>query len=409
MDEHQLQGEPGPARTKLARPRPEKGRGALSNPQNRYDPRTRDTFDDGWASEEEPGPARPRPEKGRGALSNPQNRYDPRAREAFDDGWASEEEPGPPVPTTILKEATRTIITSNKSPDIPFEYSINPYKGCEHGCIYCYARPTHAYWDLSPGLDFETKIIAKPDAARLLREKLEQPSYQVKPICIGANTDAYQPIESKLKITRSIIEVLAEFRHPFSMITKSSLILRDLDLLAPLAEKKLFSAAVSVTTLDRALKRILEPRAPAGRVRLETIKALNDAGVQVTLLAAPMIPYVNDHELEEILAGGHEAGATSANYILLRLPLEISGMFRDWLDAHFPERAQKIMSIIRQSRGGKDYRAVFGERMTGTGEFAKLIHNRWSIACRKLGYGGQDRFALDPSQFKRTNQQLTLI
>ena len=354
-------------------------------------------------------PQKGHPQKGRGALSNPQNRYDPRVREAFDDGWTIEEEPTPPVPTTILKESTRTIITSNKSPDIPFEYSINPYRGCEHGCIYCYARPTHAYWDLSPGLDFETKIIAKPDAARLLREKLEQPGYQVKPICIGANTDPYQPVESKLGITRSIIEVLAEFKHPFSMITKSSLILRDLDLLAPLAEQKLFSAAVSVTTLDKALKRILEPRAPAGRVRLGAIKALNDAGVRVTLLAAPVIPCVNDHELEEILARSHEAGAVSANYILLRLPLEISGMFRDWLDAHFPERAQKIMSIIRQSRGGKDYRAVFGERMTGTGEFANLIHSRWSIACRKLGYGEQDRFALDSSQFKRTNQQLTLI
>ena len=384
-----------------------------------------------------------KPIKGRGALSNPHNRYDPRRTEAVDDGWNTDHaspdaSDAPPdgvaqdrqaepaqIPTIILKESSRTIISSNKSPDLPFDYSINPYRGCEHGCIYCYARPSHAYWDLSPGLDFETKIITKPDAARLLRDALNQPGHVVKPICIGANTDPYQPLEAGLKTTRSIIEVLAEFRHPFSIITKSRLVLRDLDLLAPLAESNLCSVAVSVTTLDNDLKRKLEPRAASGRVRLEAIRKLTDAGVRVTLLAAPMIPCINDNELESILKAGKEAGAASAGYILLRLPLEVSAMFQDWLAAHYPDRAAKVMSVIRQSRGGKDYRSVFGERMRGTGEFAALLNRRFEVAARRLGLGDDrgnnrnnnqktdqkksTRFTLDCSQFKRRNEQLELF
>ena len=347
--------------------------------------------------------------KGRGALSNPDNRFRHQVTERFFDDWdLPEDEPGRPK-TQILEENCRTIISSNQSPDIPFNASINPYRGCEHGCIYCYARPTHAYWDMSPGLDFETKIISKPNAAGLLRQKLTRPGYRVSPIMIGANTDPYQPSEAKLGITRSIIEVLAEFEHPFSVITKSNLILRDLDLLGPMADKNLFSAAVSVTTLDNNLKRILEPRTPRGLTRLNAIRQLSEAGIRVTLLAAPMIPFINDHELEHILGQGRQAGAVSAQYILLRLPHEISDLFREWLNEHFPERAGKVMSIIRQSRGGKDYSSVFGERMVGTGEFARLLHNRWRVASRRLGYRNDLRFELDTGRFRRTNEQLTLF
>lgn len=348
-------------------------------------------------------------QKGRGAVSNPDNRFLGQTTEAFFDGWdIPEDEPGRPA-TRIIEEQCKTIISTNRSPDIPFDASINPYRGCEHGCIYCYARPTHAYWDLSPGLDFETQIISKPNAAELLRKKISSPRYTPSPISIGANTDPYQPAEARLGITRSIIEVLSEFDHPFSVITKSNLILRDLDLLAPMAEKKLFSAAVSVTTLDNSLKRILEPRTPRGQVRLDAIRQLSEAGINVTLLAAPMIPYINDSELESILRQGKEAGAAAARYILLRLPLEISDMFQEWLTEHFPERAEKVMSIIRQSRGGRDYRSVFGERMVGTGEFAMLLHNRWRVASKKLGFENDRRFELDTTLFRRGNEQLSLF
>lgn len=358
--------------------------------------------------------------KGRGALSNPANRFDPKHTEPFCDGW-DDTAPGDEdscdggleskhfPPTQILTESSRTIVTSNTSPDIPFDQSINPYRGCEHGCIYCYARPTHAYWDLSPGLDFETKIITKPNAAQLLREKLSKPGYKVSPIAIGANTDPYQPLEANLKTTRSLIEVLAEFNHPFSIITKGSLITRDLDLLAPLAARNLFTAAVSVTTLDNQLKRILEPRAASGAVRLKVINELSSAGIKVTMLVAPMIPYINDAELEAILAAGKKAGASAANYILLRLPLEISQMFQDWLAAHYPERAEKVMSIVRQSRGGQDYRSAFGERMRGTGHFADLLSQRFKIAYRRLGFETDQRYELDCSAFKRHNEQLSLF
>ncbi|MBO6703593.1 MAG: PA0069 family radical SAM protein [Pseudomonadales bacterium] len=347
--------------------------------------------------------------KGRGALSNPDNRFLGQITEAFFDGWdIPRDEPGRP-PTRVIEERCKSIISTNRSPDIPFHYSINPYRGCEHGCTYCYARPTHAYWDLSPGLDFETNIISKPNAAALLRKKLENPRYKPSPISIGANTDPYQPVEAQLGITRSIIEVLHEFQHPFSIITKSNLILRDLDLLMPMAEKNLFSVAVSVTTLDDRLKRILEPRTPRGRVRVDAIRQLSESGINVTLLAAPMIPCINDAELETILEQGKKAGATAARYILLRLPLEISDLFQEWLHEHFPARANKVMSIIRQSRGGRDYRSVFGERMIGTGEFAMLLHNRWRIASRKLGYDTDARFELTTKWFTRHNEQLSLF
>lgn len=349
------------------------------------------------------------PIKGRGALSNPHNRYQPKKVDPFDDGWDIAEDEPPPLKTTLIEERSRTIITTNDSPDIGFDYSINPYRGCEHGCIYCYARPTHAYWDMSPGLDFETKIIVRPNAAELLREKLSHPKYEVKPLCIGANTDPYQPAEQKLQTTRQCIEVLSEFKHPFSVITKSNLIERDLDLLAPMAEQNLCSVAVSVTTLDNELKRKLEPRTPSGKVRLAAIKRLSDEGIRVTMMVAPMIPYINDHEMEAILAAGREAGAISARYILLRLPLEISGMFREWLHAHYPDRAAKVMSVIRQSRGGKDYQSVFGQRMVGTGEFAELLRQRFEVAARRLGFNNDERFELDYTRFRRTNEQLTLF
>ena len=351
------------------------------------------------------------PIKGRGALSNPNNRFQLTRTEPFHDGWAITEETESPPETTILREYVKTIISSNVSPDIGFDQSVNPYRGCEHGCIYCYARPAHAYWDMSPGLDFETRIVIKENAAELLQEKLSKPGYVVKPICIGANTDPYQPLEANLKITRSIIEVLAEFRHPFSVITKSHLITRDLDLLAPLAEKRLCSVAVSVTTLDTGLKRILEPRTPNGQKRIGAIKALSDAGIMVTMMAAPMIPYINDNELEAILKAGRTAGAADARYILIRLPLEVSEMFQDWLQVHFPDRAAKVMSVIRQYRSGKNYRSAFGERMVGTGEFARLLHQRWRTTHRQLGFTdiSADRYDLDRSQFMRHQPQMSLF
>ena len=348
-------------------------------------------------------------DKSRGALSNPDNRFSHQQTEAFFDGWdLPPDEPGRPA-TEVIEEHPKTIITTNKSPDIPFDASINPYRGCEHGCIYCYARPSHAYWDFSPGLDFETKIISKPGAAQLLKKKLSSPSYQPSPICIGANTDPYQPVEARLAITRSLIEVLADFRHPFTIITKSNLVLRDLDLLAPLSRERLCSVAVSVTTLDRNLKRILEPRTPTGKIRLDTLAELARSGVRTTLLAAPMIPYINDHEMEKIMTLGKEAGVVSAGYILLRLPHEISDLFREWLNEHFPERAKKVMSIIQQSRGGKDYDSKFGQRMVGTGEFATLLRSRWQVCSRKLGFQQGERPALDCSQFKRVNEQMSLL
>ncbi len=340
------------------------------------------------------------PIKGRGTQYNPDNRFSNTTSTPVDDGWHREEARGR-VPTTLIEERAKTIISSNRSPDIPFNYSINPYRGCEHGCIYCYARPSHAYWDFSAGLDFETKIIVKTGAAGLLRETLSKPGYRCETLCIGANTDPYQPAEASLKITRSILEVLREHRHPFSIITKSQLIGRDIDILAEMAKLKLCSVAISVTTMDNHLKRILEPRASSGDARLAIIKKLSDAGIRVTMLVAPVIPLINDAELESILAAGKRAGAISARYIFLRLPGEVAGLFRTWLEEHYPDRAAHVMSLVQQSRAGKDYESEFGKRMVGRGVFAEMLNQRFHVNERKLGFIEAERFSLDNSQFRR--------
>lgn len=349
-----------------------------------------------------------RKRNGRGALTNPDNRFGRFRYESFDDGWWQQEYPES-VATQVINESIRTIITTNNSPDIPFDKSINPYRGCEHGCVYCYARPSHAYWDMSPGLDFETRIIAKSGAAALLRKTLSNPAYQCAPINIGANTDPYQPLEARLRITRGVLEVLQEFRHPFSLITKSSLVVRDLDILAPMAADNLCSAAISVTSLDNEAKRRMEPRASSPAARLRAIKALSEAGVHVAILVAPVIPGINDHEIEEILEAGRQAGARSANYIFLRLPHEISPMFREWLEEHYPGRAARVMSLVRQSRGGSDYQSGYFTRMSAEGEFASLLGQRFRVAANKLGLSRERGFDLDTRRFKRINEQLDLF
>lgn len=340
------------------------------------------------------------PEKGRGALSNPEGRFETYRREHFDDCWDREEEPLPPLETTVMPEPARSIISRNQSPDIPFEQSINPYRGCEHGCIYCYARPSHAYVNLSPGLDFETKLFYKEHAAELLEQELRKPGYRPSPITLGANTDPYQPIERKLKVTRSILEVLQRFRHPVSIITKSTLVTRDLDILADMTRLNLASVMVSITTLDENLKRSLEPRAAGPWARLRTVRALAAQGVPVGVLNAPIIPVVNDREMEQILELAAEAGACCAGYVLLRLPYEVKDLFKEWLDAHLPERAAHVMSIIRQMRGGKDYQSGFGTRMRGTGEYAELIARRFALACRKFHLQHGRRTHLSTAHFR---------
>jgi DNA repair photolyase len=346
--------------------------------------------------------------KGRGALSNRDSRFARFTREGIDDGWWREDT-GASVATEVIREDVRTIISTNASPDIPFDQSINPYRGCEHGCIYCYARPSHAWWDMSPGLDFETRIITKPGAAALLERTLSAPNYACTTVLIGANTDPYQPLEAKLGTTRAIIEVLQRFRHPFSVITKSALVLRDIDILSEMAARRLCSVAISVTTLDNELKRKLEPRTAAPASRLRAIKQLADAGVPVTLMVAPIIPLINDHELEAILEAGRAAGAESANYVFLRLPHEISQMWREWLAEHYPDRARHVMSIVQQSREGRNYQSGFHTRMSGQGAFADLIKQRFQLAVRKLGFLREDRLALDTTQFVRKNEQLSLF
>ncbi len=339
------------------------------------------------------------PLRGRGALDNPDNRFAEHGREVFDDGWGTLDEPVSPLRTQLFVDTSKTLINYNDSPDIPFDRSINPYRGCEHGCVYCFARPSHAYLGLSPGLDFESRIFYKPDAAALLRRELSKPGYQCAPIALGVNTDAYQPAERRFGITHSVIEVLAEFNHPFSVVTKSALIERDLDLLAAMAERHLVQVSVSVTTLDRHLARTLEPRAAAPERRLETIRRLRAAGVPVIVLVAPMIPFLNDDEMEDILAAVREAGALDAGYVLLRLPHEVKGLFKDWLAAHVPLKAERVMNRIRDCRGGKEYDSRFGTRMRGEGEYADLISRRFSLARKKLGFPGVES-SLDCSQFK---------
>jgi DNA repair photolyase len=347
---------------------------------------------------------------GRGTGQRPPPRFLPTAVEPFDDGWGQVDARPRPA-TTVSRERTRTAITHNQSPDVPFSASLNPYKGCEHGCVYCFARPTHAYLDLSPGLDFETMLVAKPDAPEVLRAELSRPGYRVEPIAIGANTDAYQPIERELQITRRVLEVLCEFGHPASVITKSNLILRDLDLYAALAERGLVHALISVTTLDRELARRLEPRAPAPERRLAAIRGLADAGVPVSVLVAPVIPAINDGEIEAILEAGRAAGARAAATALVRLPLELKELFEAWLEEHAPARKGKVLGLLRDARGGKLYDATWGERMRGTGPYARLLEQRFELGRRRLGLADAlpplvlDRFAVSP----RPGQQLRLL
>jgi DNA repair photolyase len=337
--------------------------------------------------------------KGRGALSNPANRFDKAHVEAVDDGWY-EEEPPDSLPTELIIDHSRSVIARNDSPDIGFDQSINPYRGCAHGCVFCYARPTHAYLGLSPGLDFETRLVYKPDAAAVLRQELGRSGYVCKYIMLGSNTDPYQPVERSLRITRSILEVLAETCHPVSVTTRSTLLLRDLDLLAPMAARGLVSVTFSLTTFDAELKRKLEPRSASSPARLQAIRALRDAGVPVGVLAAPIIPAVNDSELESMLERAAEAGATSAGYVLLRLPLEVADLFRQWLEVHMPDRAAHVMSLVQGARDGADNTAKFGERMRGTGAWAQLLRDRFRLACRKYGLNTGDRVPLDTGQFR---------
>ena len=347
--------------------------------------------------------------KGRGATINPAGRFAASTTEEFDDGWERDELPDS-VATEVRPELARSVISRNDSPDIPFEQSINPYRGCEHGCIYCYARPSHAYVDLSPGLDFETKIFYKNDAARLLREEIARPGYRCSTIMLGANTDPYQPVEKRLRVTRAILEALLEARHPVAVITKGALVLRDLDLLRELAGRNLTQVTVSVTTLDPELKRTLEPRTASPQARLRVIAELARAGVPVSVLAAPMIPAVNDAELESILEAAAAAGAKRAGYVLLRLPHEVKDLFRAWLEAHLPLRAAHVMSLVQQARGGRDNDPAFGTRMRGTGPWAAMLRARFQRACARFGLNSERAVELDTASFRapRIGGQLEL-
>ena len=323
--------------------------------------------------------------KGRGALSNPAVRFESTCVEKTDDGWQDEEEVATSLPEIVLPDRAKSVITTNSSPDVGFEQSINPYRGCSHGCVYCFARPTHAYLGLSPGLDFETRLFYKDNAVELLRAELAKRNYRCKPIALGINTDGWQPLERRMMVSRSILAVLAECRHPVTIVTKSTLIVRDLDLLQDLARDHLVSVMVSITSLDAQIKRTLEPRAAAPQARLKVIEQLAAAGVPVGVLVAPVIPALTDHEMEQILEAARIAGATSAGYVLLRLPHEVKDLFREWLAEHYPDRAKHVMSLINQSRGGKDYQAEFGTRMVGTGVFAQLLRTRFDAAKRRFG------------------------
>ena len=322
--------------------------------------------------------------RGRGAGINPSGRFEQHARHIFDDGWETLEDL-PAFKTEVQVEKPRTIITRNQSPDISFDRSINPYRGCEHGCIYCFARPTHAFMGLSPGLDFEARLFAKPDAPRLLEKELAKPGYKPRVIAIGTNTDPYQPIERKWRIVRQILEVLNACNHPVGVVTKSANILRDTDILSQMAEKGLAKVALSVTTLDGKLARAMEPRASAPARRLEAMRGLSQAGIPVAVMASPIIPGLNDHEMERILDSAKAAGACTASYILLRLPLEVSPLFRDWLLRHYPDRYRHVMSLVRSMRGGKDYDAEFNKRMKGSGPYAWQLARRFEITAKRLG------------------------
>lgn len=341
------------------------------------------------------------PIKGRGAASYVDGRYAVTVARGEDDGWGSVYEDlsdAPRPQTRVTEERARSIVSRNDSPDIAQSASVNPYRGCEHGCVYCFARPSHAYLDLSPGLDFETRLFAKTNAAEQLQVELARPGYRCVPLALGINTDSYQPIERRYRIARSLIEVLHATSHPFSIITKSAGVVRDLDLIAPMAERGLASVAFSVTTLDNHLSSRMEPRAAAPHARLKAMKTLADAGVPVGVLVAPVIPMINDRELEHILEAAREHGATSAGYVLLRLPHELKQVWREWLQLHYPDRAAHVMSLIQQMRGGKDYDSNFGTRMRGEGPYAQLIAQRFAKAHRRLGFDAPP--ALDTRQFK---------
>lgn len=325
--------------------------------------------------------------KGRGAVSNRTGRFEPTTSTRIDDGWSTADAlSDEPLRTLVTDEHPKTIIAKNQSPDIPFDRSINPYRGCEHGCVYCFARPTHAYHGLSPGLDFETKLFAKPNAAKLLEAELSKPGYQPKTIQLGANTDPYQPIERTRRITREILEVLSRFSHPVSITTKSDLVIRDIDLLSPMAAKKIAAVGLSITSLDRTLARKLEPRCPRPDKRLDAIHKLTAAGIPVAVMVAPVIPGLNDHEIETILSEARAAGAVGAEYIMLRLPLEIHDLFEEWLQTHAPDRANKVMRLVRETRAGKVYDSDFSQRMSGTGVYADLIKSRFKKALRRVGF-----------------------
>jgi len=348
--------------------------------------------------------------RGRGAGVNPSGRFEPLTRHVFDDGWETLEEL-PPFKTEVQVEKPRTIITRNTSPDISFDRSINPYRGCEHGCVYCFARPTHSYMGLSPGLDFESKLFAKPDAPRLLEKELAKPGYEPRTIAIGTNTDPYQPIEKKWRIMREILEVLDAHNHPVGIVTKSALVMRDIDVLSRMAERGLAKVALSVTTLDRLLARTMEPRAATPTRRLEAVRTLNEAGIPASVMIGPVIPGLNDSEIERILESAHAAGAKEAGYVILRLPLEVSPIFKDWLLRHYPDRYRHVMSLVRSMRGGKDYDSEWGKRMRGTGPYAWQIGRRFEIAARRIGLN-LERRKLRTDLFKAgkgEGEQLSLL
>ena len=348
--------------------------------------------------------------RGRGAQSNASGRYEPMARVAFDDGWQSLDEL-PAFKTTVAVDSTRKIITRNNSPDIGFDRSINPYRGCEHGCVYCFARPTHAYLGMSPGLDFESRLLVKPEAADLLARELSAPNYQPKVIAIGTNTDPYQPIERRYQVMRRILEVLDRANHPVGIVTKSALITRDIDILARMAKRNLVKVALSVTTLDAGLARTMEPRAATPARRLEALRRLSEAGVPAAVMVAPVIPALNDQEIERILNSAAAAGVKEAGYILLRLPLEVRDLFREWLSANYPHREEHVFKLIRDMRGGKDYDAKWGERMKGTGPYAWMIGRRFEMACEKFGLN-ERKLTLSTQDFrapKHNNAQLSLF
>lgn len=336
--------------------------------------------------------------RGRGAVTNPSGRYEPHCKVAFDDGWQSLEEL-PPFQTHVTEEKARRIITRNESPDIGFDRSINPYRGCEHGCIYCFARPTHAYQGLSPGLDFESKLFVKPDAPELLKKELADPKYTPRMIAMGTNTDPYQPIERKWRVTRGILEVLRDCGHPVGIVTKSALVTRDIDILAEMAKKNLAKVALSITTLDPKLARAMEPRAATPSKRLETVRVLAEAGIPTAVMVAPIVPAINDSEIERILDAAKAAGAESAGYVMLRMPFEIKDLFREWLREHFPAKEKHVISLVRSLHDGKDYDSSWGQRQTGNGPYAWSVGRRFELACERLGLNKQ-RSRLTAAHFK---------